>query len=166
VQGKVGRNGARTLGWFKICDTICSQRRYIEKPSPDFKGKGPSFLQIYHHTGIVIIMWGAVVSQATWLYFPVVLNSFIHTLMYSYFFVKTILPATEIKAAKYLTLAQIGQFFAGLIFGSCVLIVDEQCDSDASRFWLACISVYGCGLIALFEAFTKRRYGRQNKKID
>ena len=33
---------------------------------------------------------------------------------YTYFFIKTIAPQTEIKAAKYLTMAQITQFFTGI----------------------------------------------------
>jgi hypothetical protein len=45
------------------------------------KGKEASFLQVYHHTGIVLAMYGGVASQSAWLIFVVLLNSVIHTFM-------------------------------------------------------------------------------------
>ena len=115
-------------------------------------------LQVYHHTGIALIMYLAVASQSAWLLFVVLLNSFIHTLMYVYFFIKTISPAVEIKAAKYLTMAQITQFFMGIAGSFGVLLMGDACDSQSSRFALACLHVYGYGLIALFMAFANRKY--------
>ena len=47
------------------------------------KGKQASFLQVYHHTGIAFIMWAAVCSQSAWLQAVTLLNSVIHTLMYT-----------------------------------------------------------------------------------
>eukprot|EP00545_Synedropsis_sp_CCMP1620_P003083 CAMPEP_0119011738 /NCGR_PEP_ID=MMETSP1176-20130426/5858_1 /TAXON_ID=265551 /ORGANISM="Synedropsis recta cf, Strain CCMP1620" /LENGTH=279 /DNA_ID=CAMNT_0006964597 /DNA_START=136 /DNA_END=975 /DNA_ORIENTATION=+ len=123
-----------------------------------FKGKEPSFLQIYHHAGIVTIMWGAVASQSAWLVFVVLLNSLIHTLMYTYFLLKTIYPKMQIKSAKYLTTAQIGQFFLGILCSAGVLFMGDACDSQSSRFSLACLHIYGYGLVALFMAFAKRKY--------
>uniref|UniRef100_A0A7R9ZSX7 Elongation of fatty acids protein n=1 Tax=Craspedostauros australis TaxID=1486917 RepID=A0A7R9ZSX7_9STRA len=72
-----------------------------------WKQKQPSFLQVYHHTGVAFCMWIGVLSQSSWLVFAVTLNAFIHTLMYTYFFIKTVSPTTQIKAAKHLTVAQI-----------------------------------------------------------
>jgi hypothetical protein len=122
------------------------------------KGKQPSFLQIYHHTGIAFCMWVGVLSQSSWLMYVTCLNSIIHTLMYTYFFIKTINPKIEIKAAKNLTMAQIGQFFTGILISFPVLIMGEKCDTASSRFGLAFLHVYGYGLIALFAAFAKRKY--------
>lgn len=39
------------------------------------KGKQASFLQVYHHAGIVLTMYGGVVSQSAWLQVVVLLNS-------------------------------------------------------------------------------------------
>lgn len=125
------------------------------------KGKAPSFLQVYHHTGIAFCMWVGVLSQSSWLVPVVLLNSVIHTLMYTYFLIKTISPKTEIKSAKYLTKAQIGQFFTGIFYSAAVLYLGESCDSQSSRFGLACLQVYGYGLIALFTAFSKRKYKKK-----
>jgi len=126
------------------------------------KGKKPSFLQVYHHTGIAFCMWVGVLSQSSWLKAVVLLNSIIHTLMYTYFLIKTISPKTEIKAARYLTKAQIGQFFLGIFYSAGVLIMGEKCDSQSSRFGLACLQVYGHGLIALFVAFSKKKYAKKD----
>ena len=60
-------------------------------------------------------MYLAVASQSAWLLFVVLFNSFIHTLMYTYFFIKTVSPKTEIKAARNLTMAQITQFITGMV---------------------------------------------------
>jgi GNS1/SUR4 family len=122
------------------------------------KGKDASFLQVYHHTGIVFIMWCAVLSQSAWLLFVVLLNSTIHTLMYTYFCIKSISPKTEISIAKYLTMAQIGQFFTGILCTIPIFIYGETCDTQSSRFALACLHTYGFGLIALFISFAKRKY--------
>ena len=127
-----------------------------------FKGKDPSFLQIYHHTGIAFCMWVGVLSQSSWLIAVVLLNSIIHTLMYTYFLIKTISPKTQIKSAKYLTQAQIGQFFTGIIYSAGVLFLGEECDTQSSRFGLGCLQVYGYGLIALFVAFSKRKYKKKD----
>lgn len=103
-------------------------------------------------------MWGAVASQSAWLVFVVLLNSFIHTLMYTYFLLKTLYPKMQIKSAKYLTTAQIGQFFMGIGCSAGVLYMGDACDTQSSRFSLACLHLYGYGLVALFMAFAKKKY--------
>lgn len=125
------------------------------------KGKPPSFLQVYHHTGIAFCMWVGVLSQSSWLTSVVMLNSVIHTLMYIYFLIKTVSPTTEIKAARNLTKMQIGQFFTGILYSAGVLILGERCDSQSSRFGLACLQVYGYGLVALFMAFATKKYQKK-----
>lgn len=127
-----------------------------------FKGKDPSFLQVYHHTGIAFCMWVGTLSQSSWLVPVVLLNSIIHTLMYTYFLIKTISPTTQIKSAKYLTKAQIGQFFMGIFYSAAVLFMGEECDTQSSRFGLGCLQVYGYGLIGLFMAFSKRKYKKKD----
>lgn len=127
-----------------------------------FKGKEASFLQVYHHTGIAYIMWCAVLSQSSWLLFVVSLNSIIHTLMYTYFCIKSISPTTEIAMAKYLTMAQIGQFFTGIICTIPIFIYGESCDTQSSRFALACLHTYGFGLIALFITFAQKKYKKKD----
>ena len=122
------------------------------------KGKQPSFLQVYHHTGIAFCMWVGVLSHSSWLKYVMLLNSVIHMFMYTYFFIKTIDPKVEIKAAKNLTMAQIGQFFTGIFISFPILIMGEKCNSASSRFGLLCLQLYGYGLVFLFMTFAKRKY--------
>ena len=126
------------------------------------QGKNASFLQVYHHTGIAIAMWIGVLSQSPWLVSVVGLNSFIHTLMYTYFFIKTLSPSMHIPAARYLTQAQIGQFFSGITVSFPILIMGESCDTQSSRAGLAFLQMYGYGLVFLFMTFAAKKY--RNKK--
>lgn len=50
----------------------------------------PRSPQVYHHVGIVIFLWGSSVTKSAWVVWPTLLNSFIHTLMYSYFTAATL----------------------------------------------------------------------------
>lgn len=107
-------------------------------------------------------MWAATVSQSAWLLLVVLLNSGIHTLMYTYFLLKTIKPSMEIKQAKYLTTAQITQFYTGIACSLPVLYMGENCDSAASRFAVVALISYGVGLIFLFVSFAKRKYKKKS----
>lgn len=120
--------------------------------------------QLFQQTGIALIMYWGVASQSAWLQFVVLLNSVIHTLMYTYFFIKTISPTTQIKAARHLTTAQIVQFFTGIAASSGVLVMGSDCDTQSSRFALAGLHLYGYGLIALFLSFFKRKYKTTSNK--
>lgn len=119
------------------------------------KGKDPSLLQVYHHAGIVLVMWGGVASHGSWIMIVVLLNSAIHSLMYTYFLVKTIWPAKQIPAARFLTSAQIGQFCLGLGLGQFMGFTFE---SQASYVVSVCLRIYALGLIALFSSFFAKRY--------
>ena len=125
------------------------------------KGKKPSFLQVYHHVGICFNMWVGSATQSAWLIIVVCLNSVIHTLMYTYFLIKTVSPATKIESAKYLTKAQIGQFFIGCFTGAPILILGDSCVTQSSWFGIAFMQAYAWGLIALFMAFSKRKYSKK-----
>ena len=116
---------------------------------------------MYHHTGIVIAMWIGVLSQSPWLILVVLLNSAIHTLMYTYFFVKTLYPSMHIPAAKNLTRAQIGQFLTGIALSFPVLFKGSQCDSQSSRIGLAWLHLYGYGLVGLFVSFAAQKYKKK-----
>ncbi|CAB9508581.1 of very long chain fatty acids protein 6 [Seminavis robusta] len=125
------------------------------------KGKKPSFLQVYHHTGIVFCMWGGTVSQSAWLLFIVLLNSIIHTFMYTYFFIKTLYPNIEIKSAKHLTMAQIGQLAIGISFSFGYVALGDSCSTPASRLTILFMQIYGFSLVALFVAFANRKYKKK-----
>ncbi|RYH20089.1 hypothetical protein EON65_24655 [archaeon] len=71
------------------------------------------FLQTYHHAGVVFIMWGAVVTQSAAVGGIIIcLNSFIHTLMYTYYTLAAFGYSSPLK--HYLTSAQMIQFLIGI----------------------------------------------------
>jgi len=147
------------LGEWTVLFYLSKYYEFIDTWILLLKGKDPSFLQLYHHAGIVLCMWIGVLSHSSWLKYVTLLNSVIHTLMYTYFFMKTLNPTLEIKAvAKRLTTAQIGQFFTGIFLSFPILFLGERCDTVSSRFGLGCLQVYGYGLVALFTAFAGRKY--------
>lgn len=154
-DGSLWRAG---LGSWSILFYLSKYWEFVDTWILVLKGKGANFLQVYHHSGIVFVMHGAVASQSAWLLFVVLLNAFIHTLMYTYFTIKTLAPHVEMKSAKYLTMAQIGQFLIGMASTYGVLFMGQACDTASSRFSLACLHTYGIGLIALFVSFAKKKY--------
>ena len=157
-DGALWRKG---LGLWSILFYLSKYWEFLDTWILVLKGKGANFLQVYHHSGIVFVMHAAVASQGAWLLFVVLLNATIHTFMYTYFAIKTIAPTIEIKSAKYLTMAQIGQFLIGMASTYGVFFMGDACDSTSSRFSLACLHIYGLGLIALFVAFAKEKYKKQ-----
>lgn len=164
VDGTLWESGPSTGGFGAWCILFYLSKYYefLDSWILVLKGKKVSFLQTYHHTGIVFVMWGGVASHAAWLQFVVLLNSAIHTAMYTYYFLKTIRPTLEIKAAKYLTMAQIAQFLTGISCTLGVFALGDTCTTGtSSRFFLACLHLYGIGLIALFVSFANQKYSKK-----
>ncbi|RYG96121.1 hypothetical protein EON65_54900 [archaeon] len=78
------------------------------------KGREPIFLQTFHHAGVVFSLWGAVVTQSSAVgAVTICLNSFIHTLMYTYYTLAAFGYSSPLK--HYLTTAQMTQFLIGII---------------------------------------------------
>ncbi|CAK7270743.1 hypothetical protein SEPCBS57363_004259 [Sporothrix epigloea] len=77
------------------------------------KGKYSSTLQTYHHAGAMMCMWAGMryMSSPIWMF--VFMNSFIHTLMYSYFTFTAFSVRVPTKVKRSLTSAQITQFLVG-----------------------------------------------------
>ena len=119
------------------------------------KGRSPIFLQTYHHAGIVILMWGFIVTSNTAGIVVLTFNSFIHTLMYSYYTLAALGYQSSLK--NYLTQAQIFQFILGIAITFCVHFIDS-CQSTSQSFVLAAIQLYAVVLIYLFYQFYKSTY--------
>ena len=116
----------------------------------------PSTLQVYHHAGIALSMWGSTVCQSAWIAWVVIMNSTVHTIMYTYFFASCF--GYKSPLAPYLTTLQLVQFFTGIGGTLFVHAIGESCDSAGSRLVLTGLQLYAVGLIFLFAAFFKRKY--------
>jgi hypothetical protein len=119
------------------------------------KGKECSFLQVYHHTGIVIAMYFGCVYECNWQIWLVLFNSFIHTLMYTYFAAATL--GVRSKYAQVLTTMQLAQFVTGITLSSCIYFY-EDCASPSQKYALVFIHVYAAYLITLFKEMYDKKY--------
>lgn len=129
------------------------------------KGRTPMFLQTYHHAGVVIIMWMLGASYATPVVVLVLLNSFIHTLMYTYYTLAAFGYSSPLKS--YLTSMQIIQFVVGIsitIPAHWIAGADgSPCVSPAGSASLLVLQLYTVVLIGLFAQFYVQSY---TKKVD
>jgi len=123
------------------------------------KNKEPSFLQVFHHSGVVLSMWGGVVCQGMWIWAVVLLNSGIHTLMYLYYFAATF--KIKFSWAKYLTRLQIAQFVFGI--GGTLPVHFMSCFDTTNKSVTLFIQTYVVGLIILFWGFYKQKYNKSQK---
>ena len=120
----------------------------------------PSFLQKYHHAGIVLCMYCSVVAESNWMIFAVALNSTIHLFMYTYYAAATL--GYRSPLAKVLTTCQMIQFILGIaLAGGCYFY--DPCASATTPSKLACglTQVYAVGLLYLFNEMSKRKYGKR-----
>ena len=125
------------------------------------KGRAPMFLQTFHHAGIVLMCWSFIATQNT----PagallVLLNSFIHTLMYTYYVFAAFGFNSSLK--KYLTQAQLAQFLLGGILLLRTQFMDG-CINQAQRRTNEGMEVYLVVLIGLFYSFYVASYTKKPK---
>jgi len=126
------------------------------------KGGKPIFLQTFHHAGIVVFMWGFVVTHntsggliTTWF------NSFIHTLMYTYYVFAAFGYRSPLK--NYLTQAQIVQFIIGIALTFPPHFM-PGCITQAQSLVNAGIQLYAVILIYLFYMFYVSNYAKKDKE--
>ncbi|EPQ27846.1 uncharacterized protein PFL1_04590 [Pseudozyma flocculosa PF-1] len=86
------------------------------------KGKKISNLQSYHHAGAIICMWIAYryQSQPVWVF--CVFNSFVHTLMYTYYFCSAMHWPFPKTLKRNLTTLQIAQIASGTLLTNLYLV--------------------------------------------
>ncbi|KAJ6001361.1 hypothetical protein N7522_006588 [Penicillium canescens] len=87
------------------------------------KGKQSSFLQTYHHAGVMLCMWAGVRYASPPALVGILLNSAIHTLMYTYFSMTALGLRVPVSVKRSLTTLQIGQFLLGAAIAVCYLFI-------------------------------------------
>jgi len=137
--------------YYEICDTVIL---FVS-------GKESSFLQMYHHAGAIIACWLVSLSESYTGWIWVVLNSFIHSLMYLYYSMTVFGIRPPFK--RIITFLQIGQFFTGIVFGYFYIAKSELFSADGTLLMyqyaaVAFNTVYVTGLIVLFIRFERETY--------
>ena len=74
-----------TFGYWSYLFYLSKYWEFIDTWIVMARGRKPIFLQEYHHIGAVIGMWGITVTKSSAGYLFIVQNSFIHTIMYTYY---------------------------------------------------------------------------------
>merc|ERR1711937_1103642 len=126
------------------------------------KWKQLSFLHVYHHTTIFLFYWlNSNVFYDGDIYLTIVLNGFIHTVMYTYYFIcmhtkdKETGKSIPIWWKSYLTLMQLIQFVTMMSQGTYLVI--NGCDTLSIRI-TATYVVYILSLFFLFAQFFVQSY--------
>jgi len=112
-----------------------------------------SFLHVYHHASIFLFYWlDNLVGYTGDIYLTVVLNSFVHLVMYSYYFLSTLGYSAWWK--NYITLLQMGQFIIMNIQAIYILVFKCPYPQRITMAYL----FYIISLFLLFRNFYNRTY--------
>ncbi|MCJ1439349.1 hypothetical protein MMC27_008741 [Xylographa pallens] len=118
--GRIWNEGLAYYGWlfyvskfYEVLDTMIILA----------KGKKSSFLQTYHHAGAMMCMWAGMryMSPPIWMF--VLINSFIHALMYSYYTFAALGMQAPMLFKRTLTGLQIAQFVFGASYAFAHLFI-------------------------------------------
>ncbi|XP_059224364.1 elongation of very long chain fatty acids protein 4-like [Stomoxys calcitrans] len=119
-------------------------------------------LHIYHHSTMFPLWWIAIKWLPTGSTFiPVLINSFVHVIMYTYYGLSACGPAVQkyLWWKKYLTAIQLVQFTTGLLWALQAILA--KCDFPLA---INCATmVYMISFLILFGKFFRREYQRPDK---
>ncbi|KAI9789566.1 MAG: hypothetical protein M1816_005973 [Peltula sp. TS41687] len=118
--GRIWNEGLGFYGWlfyiskfYEVLDTFILLA----------KGKTPSTLQVFHHAGALISLWAGIryMSPPIWMW--VLVNAGVHTMMYSYYALKSMSVPIPWGIKPIITTLQILQFIVGATFAAAHLFI-------------------------------------------
>lgn len=118
--GRLWNEGLAFWGWFFYLSKFYE---VVDTAIIVAKGKRSATLQTYHHAGAMLCMWAGIryMSPPIWMF--VFINSFIHTLMYTYFTLSAVNIRVPNALKRTLTTMQIAQFIFGASYAALHLFV-------------------------------------------
>lgn len=136
-----------------------------------------TFLHVYHHSSIFVIWW-FIISYVPGgsSYFSAALNSFVHVVMYGYYFWSSVAPklgkdasGKDIKPKwyqpgfyrKYITRFQLFQFCLNFAQASYMIFVNPPADFPIFTVWI--LFFYMISMLVLFGNFYLRAYTSGSK---
>lgn len=120
------------------------------------KGREPILLQKYHHIGAVISWHLIYVYNIDCIWIPTLANSFIHTIMYSYY-LGCLLKIDGVRAIRQmLTTLQLLQLFGTMYFCNRYYAPPVETEFNYMIIWI--VNGYNLILISLFVKFYYRNY--------
>lgn len=153
-------SGATYAVWVHYCD------KYLEFFDTYFmvlRGKmnQVSFLHVYHHVTIAWAWWIAMLLfPGGDSYFGALFNSWIHVMMYSYYALSLLKISCPWK--RFLTMAQLGQFFSVIVYTAFCLVKWPKNEVEWRHYACAGVQVFEMSsLFVLFMAFYNRSYKKK-----
>lgn len=145
--------------YFELFDTVL---KIIKNPDRDV-----DFLHWFHHATVLLFTWYAEYNKYTAGICFIVMNAFIHTFMYYYYFLKTL--GYNPWWDTILTIGQISQMVFGIIFnGSWVymyFVEKRKCSCENFNVMVvSCALMYGAYLFLFLKFFVKRYITSKPKK--
>jgi len=118
-------------------------------------GKTPIFLQKYHHIGAVLSWYLMYQYKVDMVFMASLLNSAVHTIMYSYY-LGCLLKINQVRVVKkYITTLQLCQFF---ILYSNFYLYRPPIETWFNYGIISFFAAYGVGIIGLFGKFYYDNY--------
>ncbi|XP_033106134.1 elongation of very long chain fatty acids protein 4-like [Anneissia japonica] len=151
---------AKAMWWFYFskCIEMLDTFFFIVRK----KNSQLSFLHVYHHSSMFLLWWIGVKWVAggqSW--FGAMMNSFVHFIMYSYYFLAACGPAFHkyLWWKKYLTQLQLTQF--GIGFVHCCQSLYFDCDFP--KWMHYALLVYATSITSLFLNFYIHAYIKRER---
>lgn len=115
-----------------------------------------SFLHVYHHSSIFMVYWALVNTDTDGdIYWTILLNGFIHFVMYTYYFLALHMPSKDIWWKKYVTQLQLIQFVGMMVQATRILY--RGCTDTPVRV-IYMYSMYMVTMLCLFSQFYVKSY--------
>ncbi|XP_071955006.1 very long chain fatty acid elongase 4-like [Antedon mediterranea] len=151
---------AKAMWWFYFskCIEMLDTFFFIVRK----KNSQLSFLHVYHHASMFLLWWIGVKWVAggqSW--FGALMNSFIHFIMYSYYFLSACGPLFHkyLWWKRYLTQLQLTQFFIG--FAHCIQSLYFDCDFP--KWMHYALLIYATSITTLFFNFYIHAYIKRER---
>lgn len=119
-----------------------------------------SFLHVYHHSSVIYISWvNASVGYDGEIYYVVAFNSFVHVVMYSYYFMASLNMKLAKMMKMFVTQLQMIQFMSMVVHALYHIYNRNKC------YYPLRVSMgyffYVISLFLLFRNFSKKTYGNK-----
>lgn len=105
-------------------------------------------LHVYHHALVPVMVWSWLEYRMSLQFIGVILNTFVHIVMYAFFALKVLKVSTPWK--RYVTLLQITQFLCMIPCGVAV-VVKEWMGCTCSGWWVMLVNL--CFNLTLLKLF-------------
>lgn len=130
-----------------------------------WKGRQPSFLQVYHHAMTILCAYMLQASHANAMFLFVGLNATVHTVMYGYYALCVL--GWKFRGKFLITMMQIIQFCIGIGLAMPMFFMrNGDCSNEGQKIAVGGTVAHAVFLIKLFLLFYSHTYkGKKDKKV-